>query len=94
MKIPFPNPLRLPVVRFAIVGAINTAVDFCLFMVLAAWAGLPVALSNTLSYSAGVACSFALNRTFTFGDRSPARQALRQLALFVVRRQELLVEAA
>lgn len=49
-------------VRFALVGAVSTLVDFGLLLALTHLAGLPVLAANTISYSAGILISFSLNR--------------------------------
>jgi putative flippase GtrA len=56
-------------VKFAVVGALNTLVDFIAFNVLATLLGVPVVPANVLSYSLGVLNSYAWNRAWTFGDR-------------------------
>ncbi|MBK8480272.1 MAG: GtrA family protein [Proteobacteria bacterium] len=66
------------------VGALNTLLDLALFNALHYGLGLALVVANTLSYGAGIAQSFALNRHWTFADRRDAgRPVGRQLALFV-----------
>lgn len=55
-------------IRFAIVGLITTALDFILFGALTSAAGMKTAAANVVSYSCGIAVSFALNRMWTFGQ--------------------------
>jgi putative flippase GtrA len=55
-------------VRFAVVGLITTALDFILFGALTSAAGMKTAVANLVSYSCGIAISFALNRMWTFGQ--------------------------
>lgn len=74
--------LAREVVRFALVGVVNTALDLGIFFVLQL-GGTPVLLANLLSTSAGLAFSFVANRGFTFSGRSSSH-ARRQLVLFVV----------
>lgn len=67
--------------RFAAVGCINTAVDFCLFVgLIYAWSSPPV-LAHSLSYLAGAISSFVLNRYWTF-DGPEAGSAVRQAVSF------------
>ncbi len=54
-------------VRFAAVGLITTALDLVIFSGLALYTGLPAVAANVVSYSCGIATSFVLNRTWTFG---------------------------
>ena len=66
--------------RFALVGSVNTAIDFGLFVGLSAL-GTPLLLANTASTSAGLVFSYFANRRFTFGVG--ARHDLRGILLFV-----------
>ncbi len=54
-------------VKYMVVGGIGTLVDITLLTVLKHFA-LPTLLANTLSYSAGIVCNFALNRRWTFSE--------------------------
>jgi putative flippase GtrA len=80
------------VVRFIIVGVINTLAAYVAFRsVLAA---LPTAIgapavAQAAAYAAGMACSFVLNRLWTFESRAArgpeaARFVVSQVALFAV----------
>jgi putative flippase GtrA len=76
-----PAALRIPrtVVRFALVGLANTAIDLVLFWMLQPPLGILAA--NFVSTSAGMAFSFAMNGRHTFGaSRVTAYQALTFLA--------------
>jgi putative flippase GtrA len=64
---------RLP--RFAAVGLATTLLDLGLFSALTGAGGLPAAAANPLSYSCGVAASFALNHRWTFADGRAGRRA-------------------
>jgi len=55
--------------RFAIVGVLNTAIDYTIFLGLS-WAGVSIVLAQTLSYSAGTLNSYLLNRNWTFRERN------------------------
>lgn len=62
-------------IRFNLVGILNTLVDFVVFTLLIA-IGLSNTLSQCLSYSAGIANSYVLNRRWTFAaDFSSQPQA-------------------
>ncbi|MHB1345187.1 MAG: GtrA family protein [Thermoleophilia bacterium] len=54
------------VVRFGIVGVLNTVVDFGLLNVLYHVVGLPLLVANTISVSAGIVNSFLWNKHWTF----------------------------
>ncbi|HBS34052.1 MAG TPA: hypothetical protein DEA50_03100 [Parvularcula sp.] len=85
------NPAKLiaraqgqPLARFAVVGAIATAIDFGVFSALALGAGLPAGPSNVVSYATSLFANFNLNRRWTFKQRKDARTAARQGARFVI----------
>lgn len=68
-------------IRFAIVGAINTAVDFSVLFLFASVLNAPIILSNILSTSAALTVSYLLNKKAVFDDKSDNK--LRQILLFV-----------
>src|SRR3990172_7362310 len=61
--------LNSPIIRFAIVGVINTLVDVSLFLFLR-HLEFSVVLANICSTSAGLVVSFLLNRSYVFAARS------------------------
>jgi putative flippase GtrA len=65
--------------RFATVGAITTLLDIALFTGLVA-ASVLAAPANLVSYSCGIAVSYALNRSWTFGARHSNAKALKFVA--------------
>lgn len=67
--------------QFATVGAVSTAVDFGLLALLRA-AGLALLGANLISYSAGIAVNFAINRRWTYAE-SRARTLSGQFARFL-----------
>lgn len=70
-----PDVSRSPVSRFAVVGVVNTAIDFVLFGLLA-MLGWPLLLANFVSTSAGMMFSFFVNRSWTFGSTRSIRSTL------------------
>lgn len=67
------------VVRFAVVGVANTAIDFGLFAAFHDTLG--ITLANLVSTAAGMTFSFVVNGLFTFRtERLTVRQALTFLA--------------
>ncbi|MFI9812467.1 GtrA family protein [Saccharothrix variisporea] len=56
-------------IRFGLVGIANTLVDLVSYTLLSL-AGVPMVVANLVSTSAGMACSFTLNRSFTFRART------------------------
>lgn len=68
-------------IRFAAVGAVNTAVDFGVLIALAIVAGWPVFFANIVSTSAALATSYVLNKNAVF--RRSGKSNFQQIALFV-----------
>lgn len=56
--------------RFALVGVVNTVIDFVGFGLLAA-VGLPLLVANFLSTTAGMTFGFFAHRTFSFRSEQP-----------------------
>jgi len=52
--------------KFALVGVLNTGVDFAVFAMLALALHVPVMGAQTLAYGAGVLNSYVWNRVWTF----------------------------
>ncbi|TQM79163.1 putative flippase GtrA [Saccharothrix saharensis] len=73
------KPVTATRLRFGAVGVVNTCVDLVGYVSLVL-AGTPVLPANLISTSAGMAVSFALNRSFTFRARSGSLRA--QIPLF------------
>ncbi len=67
--------------KFGFTGLLNTAVDFGVFTLLG-WLGLGVYTSQVISYSAGIANSYIINRSWTFNSKE--RFFSPQLIKFVI----------
>ena len=67
--------------RFAAIGAFNTALDFGLLFLLKAL-GLPVVVANTLSTSIAFCVSFTLNKKYAF--KTSGTNVKREFALFII----------
>lgn len=80
-----PLAWRGQLVRFLLVGLVNTGVGLGTIWLLiwtAGWADIP---ANAAGYAVGLTCSFVLNRRWTFASDSPWWPALwRFLAVFAV----------
>lgn len=61
--------------RFALVGVVNTAIDFVVFGVLSV-AGLPLLAANFISTSAGMTFSFLANRGWAFRSTRSLRRSV------------------
>jgi putative flippase GtrA len=56
---------------FALVGLLNTAVHYCVFLLLFRAFGMPMLLASALGYASGVANSYFMNRRWTFRVAAP-----------------------
>jgi len=67
----FTLPALIPqVIKFSLVGILNTLLDAGIYLILTGWLGfgtLPV-LAKGIAYSIGMVNSFILNRTWTFSS--------------------------
>ena len=69
------------VLRFVLVGVLNTAIDFAVLFALTS-VGVELWLANTVSTSVALVFSFVVNRSFTFNsDENPWRQILPFIAV-------------
>ena len=63
------------VVRFVLVGMVNTLVGLALIYAAKWFMGAGDVAANAFGYSVGMLVSFTLNRTWTFAHRGPAGRA-------------------
>lgn len=68
--------------RFALVGSINTALDFAILFLLTFGIHCPKELANIISTTLSFIFSFTANRTYTF--RSSGGNLRKQLLLFTI----------
>lgn len=68
-------------VKFGLVGAINTSIDFVILLALARLLGVPVVFANMLSTSCAMAVSYVLNKKTVFGNSDPNNR--RQIFQFI-----------
>lgn len=68
---------------FGAVSIATTILDFALFNLMVVTRAVPVVPANTLSYSAGIAASYLLNKRFTFGGGGRNKRS-HEVALFVL----------
>ncbi len=57
-------------VSFALVGVVNTAIDFGIFILCYKLVGLPLIASNVLAWLVAVSCSYVVNTLTTFRAES------------------------
>jgi Predicted membrane protein len=70
-------------VRFGIVGVLNTAVDYAVFLFCLQVAGLPLLAANTVAFLVAVNISYVMNKSWTFRDGSRGMVAITRAALFL-----------
>jgi len=68
-------------IRFGLVGGVNTALDFGLLFMFKAF-GLPIGLANIVSTSIAFVFSFFANKKYTF--KTTGTNVVREMLLFVV----------
>jgi len=72
-------------ITFAFVGVINTGVDFSMFSLVLFFTPVNVLVAQAVGYTAGILCSFFLNKYVTFKNRTKSvKQALLFLLVNVV----------
>jgi putative flippase GtrA len=62
--------VMLKAASFALVGVVNTVVDFIVFSFTHLWLGLPIIAANILSWIVAVTGSYVLNTLVTFAAES------------------------
>jgi putative flippase GtrA len=75
--------IALKAVSFALVGVVNTAIDFSIFWTTATYLHWPLIPANVLAWLVAVACSYAMNSFITFGPESGRILRWRDYASFV-----------
>ncbi len=71
--------------RFAIIGFLNTAIDWTVFFALTswvAWFGIHILVANTIAFLFGFTSSFTFNRRWTFRSTDP--KVTRQVTTFLL----------
>ena len=71
------------IIRFGMVGIINTGVDFAIFSVLNSVFGIHYTVCQIAGYSSGVISSFILNKIWTFQDKKANKKLFLQFSQFV-----------
>lgn len=70
-------------VRYGLVGVINTAITFSVIVVLM-YLGVSAVTSNVIGYAFGLLNSYLMNRQFTFNAPKAQKRALRFLSGFFI----------
>jgi len=74
----------LKAASFAIVGVVNSAVDFGVFSFGYYYLGLPIVAANSLAWVVAVTGSYVMNSTITFAAESGRRLDLRRYVGFAL----------
>jgi putative flippase GtrA len=74
--------VALKAVSFAMVGVVNSAVDFGVFSFAYYYLAQPILVANSLAWIVAVTCSYVLNSTITFAAESGRRLALKHYFAF------------
>ena len=75
--------IALKAISFALVGVVNTAIDFSIFWTAATYLQWPLVPSNMLAWLLAVSFSYAMNSFTTFGPESGRVLRWRDYATFV-----------
>jgi putative flippase GtrA len=75
---------RTEFIRFALVGVVNTVVDFTVFVVLTKLVGVAYLIGQIVGYSAGVTNSFIMNRKWTFNKGTSKEKMPKEIIQFIV----------
>lgn len=74
---------RSQLVRYGLVGVVNTAITFSVIVVLS-YLGVSAIISNVIGYAFGLLNSYLMNREFTFSSSKSPKGALRFLTAFAI----------
>ncbi|WEK53406.1 MAG: GtrA family protein [Candidatus Cohnella colombiensis] len=74
----------LKLIKYGLVGAMNTGVDFIVFCILVYGVGWGTVGAQVLAYSAGLMNSYLLNRYWTFRTTHTQSKQSKQIIRFVV----------
>jgi putative flippase GtrA len=84
----FPDPGRRAVaakaVSFALIGVINASVDFGVFSLCYYFLGVPILVSNLISWLVAVSGSYVMNSMTTFAAESGRRLRFKDYASFLL----------
>lgn len=75
---------RLKFIRFAVVGAIGSVIDFGVFNLLSSWLGVAAVISSVISFTLAVINNFIWNRLWTFPETRNIPVAKQLTQFFIV----------
>lgn len=74
------NKRLAEIIKFSMVGALNTGIDMAVFAVLVTF-GVPIIPAQFVSYGCGIANSYMLNKYWTFHQKE--KQTIKQPIKFI-----------
>jgi len=74
----------LKAISFAVVGLVNSAIDFAIFSFAYYYLGLPIIVANTVAWIVAVTGSYVMNSTITFAAESGRKLGFSQYIGFAV----------
>lgn len=77
------RPILLKATSFALIGVVNTGVDFGLFALGYFYFGLPIIVANALSWMVAVSGSYVMNSRITFAAESGGKLTATRYGAFV-----------
>lgn len=78
----FFSPEIVRLIRFTLIGGVNTAVDYGVFFLLHTLLSVGSLISQVISFSSGVICSYFLNRRFTF--KAQGKMTTSEIIKFII----------
>jgi putative flippase GtrA len=78
----FDRALMVKTISFAMIGAVNTVIDFGVFSLGHLYFGLPIILANLISWFVAVSNSYVLNSMITFAKESGGRLSVKSYFAF------------
>jgi putative flippase GtrA len=78
------RPTLFKAVSFALIGFVNTAIDFSVFSLGYYFLGLPIVAANLFSWVIAVSTSYVLNSTITFSVDSRRELTMRSFGTFAL----------
>jgi putative flippase GtrA len=67
--------VALKAISFALIGVVNSAIDFAVFSLAYYYLGLPIIVANTMAWVVAVTGSYVMNSTITFATESGRKLA-------------------
>ena len=76
--------IALKAASFAVVGVVNSVIDFGVFSFCYYYLGLPIVVANTIAWVVAVTGSYVMNSTITFAAESGRRLHLKGYLAFAL----------